>query len=84
MVPNRAKYHIFALRSVFYACMFYTVSYKRISSIFVLSHVLADLNFFKITSDYLISGFPWSSSGETTAYLENSTLTKPSIFFYSF
>ena len=59
----------FVLKSVFYACIGWTVSYEELQSIFVFSYVLIDFPFFQITSDYLISCFRWSFSGETNANL---------------
>ena len=68
---------IFILMSIFYTCSGWTVSYDRLSSISLLRYVLANFRFFQITSDYLISCFPWSSCENTTANLEGSTFTRP-------
>ena len=75
---------IFVLTSVFHACIGWTISYEELSSISALSYVLVDFRFFQITSEYLISCFPRSFSGETTANLKGSTFTRSSTIVYSF
>ena len=61
-----------------------TVSFERVLSISVFIHVLADFPFFQIISDYPITCFSWSYSGETTTNLESSTSTRPSTLFLFF
>ena len=73
---------IFIITSVFYVCMIWTVSYERLWRIPIFSYDLANFALFQITSGYLIPCFPWSVSGQTTANLEGSTFTRPSILFH--
>ena len=54
---------------VCFLCLHRLDGFVWLQSIFVFSYVLIDFPFFQITSDYLISCFRWSFSGETNANL---------------
>ena len=62
----------------FLICISFTDPYEWLLNIPVFGHVLADIPFFPIISDYFISYLPRKSSGTFTD-LEGFTFTRPTI-----